>query len=202
MDVGGPALDEDWIAFPTLPGIHLLWSRTSWNTWELQSTGGARWATLRPPVDAEGCRITVDTATFVVRETGHVRRTSKKYQSRRIDSVDPSGLPVISWKGGHYARVAGTHLCVSDGRHFSFPVRRSGNRILMSAVEDGGSQDQLVTYRLTRGTTWLPPRMSLRQIYSVQIVVGSKAHSIPDLALLISLTSHLPWFFSLVPGGG
>jgi hypothetical protein len=120
VDQGGPALDEDWTAFPTLPGTHLLWSPASRNTWELQSTGGARWATLSPPVDADGCRISVDATTFVVREAGgHLRRTSKKFQSRRVDAVDATGSPVISWKGGHYSRVAGTHLTVSDGRRFS-----------------------------------------------------------------------------------
>ena len=185
VESGGPAVDRDWIAFPDLPGTHLIWRPTTRSTWELESKGGDRWATLRPPVDADGCRVSVDATTFVVREVGgHVRRSSRKYQSRRVQAVDSSGTPVISWKGGHYRKVAGTHLYVSDGRQFSFPVRWNGTRTLMSTVEVGGSEFPLISYRLTRGITWLPPRMSLRRIYSVQIVVSPEALSIPDLACL------------------
>jgi hypothetical protein len=147
--------------------------------------------------------VSVDDATFVVREVGgHVRRTSRKYQSRQVHAIDSSDTPVISWKGGHYHNVAGTCLSVSGGRQFSFPVRSNGKRTLMSAVEEGGSKLPLISYRLARGITWLPPGMSLRQIYSVQIVVSPEALSIPDLALLVALTSHLPWFFASVSGGG
>lgn len=140
--------------------------------------------------------------TYVVREVGgHVRRTSKKYPSRQVNAIDSNGTSALSWQGGHYRQRAGTLLSLKDGRQLSFPVRRTGNRTLMSAVELGIPELSPIRYRLTRGITWLPPSLSLRQIYSVQIVVSADALSIPDLSLLVAVTSHLPWFFSLVPGG-
>ena len=152
-------------------------------------------------MDADGCRVSVGAKEFVVREVGgHVRRTSRKYQSRQARAVDENGAPVMTWTGGHYGHVAGTNLTLSDAREFSLPVRKSGSSVLMSAIEVGTPERQIIGYRLTKGTTWLPVSMSLRQIYSVEVIVSQQALSIPDLALMVALTSHLPWFFNLVPG--
>jgi hypothetical protein len=202
MNGAESAIDQEWIAFPDLPGTHLSWSMAQRRTWEIVSKNGDRWATLRPPVDSDGCRVNVKDSTYVLSEDGgHVRRTSRKYQSRQVHAIGSNGSPIMSWTGGHYSGVPGTVLSLADGRRLSFPVRRSGHRTLMSAVEEGGSDVPLITYRLTRGTTWLPPSLSLRQIFSVKIVVSPDALSIQDVALLVAVSSHLPWFYSLVPGG-
>lgn len=202
MDVDSSALDREWTTFPDLPGTHLSWRSAGRRTWALVSQTGDLWATLQPPVDSDGCRVTVQNMTYVVREVGgHVRRTSKKYPLRRVNAIDSNGTSALSWQSGHYRQQAGTILNLKDGRQLSCPVRRNGNRTLMSAVEHGVSELALIRYRLIRGITWLPPSLSLHQIYSVQIVVSDDGLSIPDLALLVAMTSHLPWFFSLVPGG-
>ena len=154
-------------------------------------------------MDGDGCRVTVGTTTYVVREVGgRIRRQSKKYRSRQVHVVDPSGTTAISWTGAHYFHRAGTHVTVSDGRQFNFPIRRKGKRTLMAAVEEGSSEQPLISYRLKRDTqTWFPVWMSLRQIFSVEIVVSAEGLSVPERALVVALTSHLPWFYSIRPGG-
>jgi hypothetical protein len=202
MDLDNSALDREWTTFPDLPGTHLSWRAAQRRTWELVSKTGDLWATVRPPVDADGCRVSVQNMIYVVREVGgHVRRTSKKYPLRQVNAVDSNGISALSWQGGHYRQQADTLLNLKDGRQLKCPVRRTGNRTLMSAVEHRDPELSLIRYRLTRGITWLPPSLSLRQIYSVQIVVSDDGLAIPDLALLVAMTSHLPWFFSLIPGG-
>ena len=192
-------VDEDWNAFPKLPGTHLLWHKASRKKWELKSKNGPLWAVLTTPLDTDGCRVTVGTAEYVVHQEGRANYKSKQYQSRHVQVLDSTGSSVMSWTGGHYKSTAGTRFMLSGGRQLTFPVRRHGKSTLMSAIEEGGSGASLITYRMERGTiTWLAPKHSLGQIFSVEIVVSPDGLSIPDVALLVALTSHLPWFYGMV----
>ena len=192
-------VDEDWNTFPKLPGAHLLWHKASRKKWELKSKNGPLWAVLTTPLDTDGCGVTVGTTEYVVHQDGRANYKSKQYQSRHVQVLDSSGSSVMSWTGGHYRSTAGTRFMLSGGRQLTFPVRRHGRSTLMSAIEEGGSGASLITYRMERGTmTLLAPKHSLGQIFSVEIVVSPDGLSVPDVALLVALTSHLPWFYGMV----
>jgi DivIVA domain-containing protein len=201
----------NWDAFSDLPGTHLSWRPLKRRSWELVSAGGEVWASLRAPVGAEGSRISARDTDYVVHRVDQAvwplmqKYPSSKHPSRQWDVIASDGTRSLSWFGGHSEREACTRVELPDDRQLTFPTRRLKKKgVMMFAVAKDDDGHSLISYRLARGRwhDWWPVSMSMSQIFSVQIVVSAEALSIPQVALLVAVTSQLPWFYSRVGGGG
>lgn len=133
------ANEQEWLAFPGLPGTHLSWRKWGSGRWELVSADGEIWASSR------GKSITVSGLNYERRSIWRNKRRNYISDRRdRTELVDSEGRSVLSWTGSHFMGRARTVLSIG-GTNFIFPVRGSKYRAktVMPAVEIGGSHQPI-----------------------------------------------------------
>lgn len=185
------ANEQEWLAFPGLPGTHLTWRKSGSGNWDLVSAEGAIWATRRGKSVVASDRIY---------EICRIRTNDSFINPRyRTELVDSAGSAVFSWTGTHSAGHARTVLSLG-GVDYEFPLRGSmyKTKTVMSAVETGEPGLPLAQFRLTSGWyraglswSYFPPR-------SVEVVVSPGFPMIPQMALVIAVAS--PWLRSYFRG--
>ena len=133
------ANEQEWLAFPGLPGTHLTWRKSGSGNWDLVSAEGAIWATRRGKSVVASDRIY---------EICRIRTNDSFINPRyRTELVDSAGSAVFSWTGTHSAGRARTVLSLR-GVDDEFPLRGSmyKTKTVMSAVETGEPGHPLVNF--------------------------------------------------------
>jgi hypothetical protein len=138
----------------------------------------------------------VDCPSWYTDHGAVINAHGRRYRVRRIgkskdlvrDLVDiATDATVMTMTGTHYADRATTRLRMADGLSLTFPVTGSRTRATMSAVNEAG--DRLIRYRVNkprRGIWAIGPVLDL---IPVEVAVADGAETIPNLALLIAVTS-------------
>ncbi len=186
---------REWQAFPELPGTHLSWHRTGLFAVDLLGPNGHVWASVDCPswYSNHAAVINAHGRTYEVRRIGKPKALVKELVDVANDAT------VMTMTGIHYGDRATTRLSTPDDLSLTFPVTGSmATRATMSAVNDAG--DRLIRYRVNspKGGVWAIGPVS--DLIPVEVVVSDGAESIPNLALLIAVTSGYVRSFSRRPG--
>ncbi len=171
--------------FPNLPGKHLSWRRAGRGSWELTDSNGA---------------VTVSTSKRDV-----LTSYGRSYTWRTVDKQGfwDAGIeelanaathaPVLRKSGSHWDHKSDTRVTLSGQRELQFPVR--GPLGSMSAVDVSGNS--LVEYRRVQSK-----HQSRFEYWAVEAVISTAALTIPNIELLVAVSSPLLIRYFESRGGG
>ena len=192
--------EQEWLAFPNFPGTHLTWQkgesrRWAYHSWDLVSADGGTWATRH------GRSIAAFGRNYEIRTIlKNKRRNYITDRATRCELVSSAGDIVLSWTGSHFAGNAGTVMSIG-GRSYAFPVRGSkyNAKVVMPAIEAGGSGSPVARFRLTCGWYRAAQGSGPRP---VQVVVSPDSLPNHQMALVVAVASLWlrSWFDT--PGAG
>ncbi len=187
------ANELEWLAFPALEGTHLSWKKGRAVGWDLVSADGAIWATRR------GSSIVASGQNYEIQAIFKNKRRNYIYDRHdRQELVDAAGSVELNWTGAHYAGRARTVLSLG-GTDYEFPIRggKYKAKIVMPAVEIGGSAQPIARFRLTCG--WYRAAQG-RSPRPVEVVVSPDSISTDQMGLVIAVASS--WLRSFFDSPG
>jgi len=181
---------REYLDFPTLPGRHLSWRKAGRGSWELiaDSNGAVRVSTSRRGM------VTSQGRTYVWRTVD-----KQGFWDAGIEELanTATNAAVLRKSGGHWDHKGDTRITLTGQRELQFPVRGFLDVIygLMSAIDESGIS--LVEYRRVRSE-----HMSRFKYWSVEAVINPAALTIPNIDLLIAVSSPLLIHYFESSGGG
>jgi hypothetical protein len=179
----------EWDAFPELPGNHLYLRKSGPTTWEyVNDTTGTVAVSCASSLFVRFPRsVTYQGRTYEWRRAGNRKFVAA---SRVRDLVNvATNSQVLRRRGIHIDQGAGTKIIVG-GAEFSFPVKGPRSSAVMWAVDE--SAQHLVCYRSIKHQSKL----------TTEIVITPSALTIPNIHLLVAVSSRLIFDFFKTSGGG
>jgi hypothetical protein len=150
---------------------------------------------MRPTERLGGAR-----AWFWNYQANHVTSSCNKISPIRdwelTDSKDAVVLRVI---GEHFQGAATTRVVMQGVGGWMLPVRGWGKSAVMHAVQEGGSNRPLISYRMRRWIpNWRGSWVGMPFENGIEVVVHPEALFIPGIELVVAVTSHLLRRYHLV----
>ena len=185
-------VESEWHNFPNLPGTHLSWRKVGRGSWELINDSNGAVSTRR-----ERRRSTPRGHVFTSQGRTYAwQRVSSRWKSPAADLVNvATNAQVLRISGGHFNGRAGTRVTLTGQGEIQFPVRGTGGRALMSAIDESGNC--LVEYRSVqakRGAFWYHS--------TSDVAIDPNTLTTPQIELLVAVSAtFLPSYFQSGGGG-
>jgi hypothetical protein len=180
--------ESEWNLFADLPGKHLLYQKTAWNSWGWINTS-TQDTEMTSVYNGFGPK--PKTISYQDRTYGWRRDGRKKFlaENRVRDLINLStGSPLLRRSGQHFNRADSTKVTL--GRTvYSFPVIGRPSRAVMAAIDERGRR--VVEYRVVN-----------RRKSQTEIVIPPESLTIPGIHLLVAVTSELIVYFFNHPSAG
>jgi hypothetical protein len=190
-------VERDWEDFPNLPGQHLSWRKTSRRCWELTSDSNGAVRVRRED------KFRMRSAVFLSPPSGTYTSQGRTYEwqwvgRRKVQAASRVGdlvntatnAPVLRMTGVHFNGDDATSVNLAGKGEIRFPVRGHKKCALMSATDESGNS--LVEYRTVRGTNNL----------AVEAVISPNALTVPQVDLLIAVSTRFVFSYFIHPGSG
>jgi DivIVA domain-containing protein len=179
---------KEWADFPNLPGKHLSWRRAGRGSWELITNPNGAVSVSASKRDV----LTAHGRTYAWRTVD-----KHGFWDAGIEELTniATNAPVLRKSGGHWDHKGDTRVTLTGQRELQFPVRGISGVGTMSAIDDSGNR--LVEYRR------MSSKHQSRFTYSaVEAVVSPAALTIPNIELLVAVSSPLLIRYFESSGGG
>jgi hypothetical protein len=181
--------DIEWHRFPDLSGKHLHLRKSGWSSWEY-TNGTTGLVEMRCQT---GSFTRFPKSVSYAGRTYEWRRVGKRKfnQAARVRELINAGTksPVFRRTGRHFEGRAGTRI-VTPGTEISFPVKGRRQSAVMSAID--GSGNHLIEYRsIRRNSKW-----------TTEIVINPEFLTVPQIHLIVAVSSRLIFDFFQTGGGG
>ncbi len=180
--------EADWNLFADLPGKHLLHLKTGWNSWEWinLSTRNVEMTSVHNGIGPKPKTISYQGSTYGWQRVGR-KKVLAEHRVRDLINLS-TGSPLLRKSGQHFNRADATKITL--GRTvYSFPVIGQPSHAVMTAIDEGGRR--VVEYRVVN-----------RRKSQTEIVIPRESLTIPDIHLLVAVTSELIIYFFNRPSAG
>jgi hypothetical protein len=179
----------EWDRFSDLPGKHLYLRKSGWYSWEY-ANGASGLVEMR--CQTSGFSRFPKSVSYAGR-TYEWRRVGKRkfMQAARVRDLINVGTksPVLRRTGRHFDGRAGTRI-TTPGTEIFFPVKGRRHSAVMSAID--GSGHHLIEYRsIRRNSKW-----------TSEIVINPEFLTVPQIHLIVAVSSRLIFDFFQTGGGG
>ena len=180
--------ESEWNLFADLPGKHLLYQKTAWNSWGWTniSTREIEMTSVYNGFGPKPKTISFQGRTYGWQRNGR-RNLLAKNRVRELINLS-TGTPLLRRSGQHFNRADSTEITL--GRTvYSFPVIGRPSHAVMAAI-DG------------RGRRVVDNRVVNRKKSQTEIVIPPESLTIPGIHLLVAVTSELIVYFFNHPSAG
>jgi len=180
--------ESEWSLFADLPGKHLLYQKTGWNSWEWinRGTRGIEMTSTYNGFGPKPKTISYQGGTYGWQRVGR-RRVLVENRVRDLVNLTTRS-PLLRRSGRHFNGVGSTEIALGPAV-YSFPVIGKPPHAVMAAIDGRGRR--VVEYRVVN-----------RKKSQTEIVIHPESLTIPGIHLLIAVTSELITTFFKRPSGG
>jgi DivIVA domain-containing protein len=179
---------KEWADLPNLPGKHLSWRRAGRGSWELITNSNGAVSVSASKRDV----LTSHGRTYAWRTVD-----KQGFWDSGIEELvnAATNAPVLRKSGSHWDHKGDTRVTLIGQRELHFPVRGFLGAGTMSAIDDSGNS--LVEYRRMRSK-----HQSRFKYAAVEAVISPAALTIPNIELLVAVSSPLLIHYFESSGGG
>lgn len=196
-----PAVKEEWVKFPNLPGTHLSIHRVG-RSLELVDKDRSVWASCdnRSFTNTKSA-VHAGDRTYKWLQVSRERKSHMAWKAigaiikRPDDSRDlvdaGTGELVLQVTGYHFSRRANTYVTLPDQTTITLPVRGlSPKTAIMSAIDDSGGTlvECRLNYSSRKSQVFANPNVFVNSNDVVEIVVSPTGLSIPTIDLVVAVT--------------
>lgn len=180
--------ESEWNLFADLPGKHLLYQRTGWNSWVWinVSTRNEEMTSVYNGIGPKPKTISHQGGRYGWQRDGRRKVLAENRVKNLIDLS--TGSVLLRRSGQHFNGADSTTISLAR-TVYSFPVMGRPSHALMAAIDDKGRR--VVTYRVVN-----------RKRSQTEIVIPPESLTIPGIHLLVAVTSELMIHYFNHPSAG